>query len=787
MVCNGTSISDTTNLVANTTYTYIVTPYNAVDVSGQPYTLIAKTLPKINTFNTGLSTTSKIQLVFTGSYDYVNMLRNGESLVTQLVDVSYSDSVAMNTLYTYTIIPFSYSITNGVVDINGTPVSGTPISIPAYTSPSISQSTSNTYVSDLGTNTLTLNYKNGAFGYVLISRNGTLLANTKSLGSTNSYTDMTGLTANTAYTYVITPYNLLDSAGASVTLNTMTLPSFTVASATNITTTSIKILFNDTKNVYSYVTIRRTGTVTGTVNGTGTVTDIVPSSAKYSDTSYSDTGITPGLSCTYVITPYNSFDTSGTPYTIVTSTLPAIGNISTAVTAIDSTTSSGLIFTMNNSYYTYVDISRNDGKIAKNVVGYTWTDSPLLPNNKYIYRIIPYNALNVSGGLVDISYTALPILTSLRTGTTGTNSIKLLFEGLSSNLYDHVSIVRNGTTTLTSSLSDISYTDTSLSPNVLYSYVVTPYTNASIGSVAGTPWTIASTTQPTLTDTNFVYVGYNRIILGFAGAFTKINIIRTDLTTQDSVTFYDITSSLYSDTTVTSNTSYSYRVVPYSVSGIAGTATTLNATTLSSVDISTGIVTGNSIQLLFKGTYSYLNGLNATNSTSFAYLQDSAYTFTGLTGNTAHNFTIYSYNSMGTLGQYQTYSVYTLPSATSAVITKYDSSSVSLSYNGQYTSVGIVRNDVQVALISGSNVTNTTYTDYSGVLGNTLYNYGVIPYNANIPPLAGAQINVSNNPITTLANLVPSLGKTTANSIQVMFGGQYSYVYVYLNGVYDYE
>ena len=139
---------------------------------------------------------------------------------------------------------------------------------------------------------------------------------------------------------------------------------------------------------------------------------------------------------------------------------------------------------------------------------------------------------------------------------------------------------------------------------------------------------------------------------------------------------------------------------------------------------------------------------------------------------------------MGTLGQYQTYSVYTLPSATSAVITKYDSSSVSLSYNGQYTSVGIVRNDVQVALISGSNVTNTTYTDYSGVLGNTLYNYGVIPYNANIPPLAGAQINVSNNPITTLANLVPSLGKTTANSIQVMFGGQYSYVYVYLNGVY---
>jgi hypothetical protein len=122
------------------------------------------------------------------------------------------------TLYTYTIIPYSYNIISG-----SSPVAGTAVSISAYASPFISQNSADTYVSAVGTTTLTLNYKNGAFGYVLINRNGTELSGMKARGSTPSYID-TGLVANTQYTYVITPYNPLDSAGLPVTLNTMTLP-----------------------------------------------------------------------------------------------------------------------------------------------------------------------------------------------------------------------------------------------------------------------------------------------------------------------------------------------------------------------------------------------------------------------------------------------------------------------------------------------------------------------------------------------------------------------------------
>ena len=753
---NGSTINDITNLSPNTAYTYVITPCNPLDISGASQTLVTKTLPLINSVSTGTLTTTNVQLLLVGTYDYVNISRtytinniiNRTTIVTNLTDISYTDSIGLNILYTYTILPFSYGI-NGANDI-----SGTYVQLNEYALPMLSTNTSNINITSITSTSLTLNYRNGAFSYVLITRNGVSIPNIQSNGSQTSYTDST-LSPNTSYTYVITPYNPLNISGTSYTLNANTLPLITTVTTGTLTTNSIQIKMDSSSNTFINFDISRNGTIL---------------QHNVYDTCYVDTGLSTNTSYSYTITPYNATNNSGNPYSYSTFTLPTIGTIS-----ITNSTAGNTIFTISSANYNYIDISRNNiGIISSAYKGTTYTDNTTIANTQYTYLFKPYNQLNVMGSPTLVTYNALPTLTSLTAGAQidTSNSIQLQFSGL----YNYVKIRRNGTV-IVAKLTDISYTDTNLTPDTSYTYTVTPQSTMVVGDISGMYLTASAYTQPLLYNFGASTVDTTTITLTMSGLFYKSNILRTTGTVQTLYT--DVSGSTFTDT-VNPNTTYSYQITPYAPNSLPGSYSIYSTTSKSSLSILSGTVTTSSIKLLFSGAYSYLSGTIGGVST-FTHLNDVSYTFAGLSGyNTSYNMVVNSFNSAGVQGTSVVYSAYTLANITSVTIGTYSAFSAIVNYTGNYSSVGIVRNGQTIALVNGSDI--TTYTDVSAV-PNTTYTYGVIPYNGNLPPLPGTQVNASST-ITTPSGLNPTVGTLTTNSIQVLFGGNFSYMYLNVNSVF---
>ena len=599
-----------------------------------------------------------------------------------------------------------------------------------------------------------MNYKNSAFSYVLITRNGVSIPNIQSNGSQAFYTDTT-VSPDTSYTYVITPYNPLNIAGISSTLSTNTLPLITTATTGTLTTTSVQIKLDSSSNAFINFDISRNGTIL---------------QRNVYDTCYVDTGLSPNTSYSYTITPYNATNNSGNAYVYSTFTLPSIGTIN-----VTNSTAGNTVFSINSANYNRIDISRNDlGIISIGYIGTTYTDTTTVANKQYTYLFKPYNQLNVMGSPTLVTYNSLPTLTSLTAGAQidTSNSIQLQFTGL----YNYVKIRRNGTIIVTK-LSDISYTDTNLTPDTSYTYTVTPQSTLVTGDISGMYLSAVAYTQPLLYNFGASYVGTNSIILTMSGLFYNANILRTSGTVQ--TLYIDISGSTFTDT-VNPNTVYSYQITPYAPNSLPGSYSIYSTTTSSSLSILSGTVTTSSIKLLFSGAYSYLSG-TIGGVTAFTYLNDVSYTFAGLTGfNTSYNIAVNSYNSAGVLGTSVNYSAYTLANITSVTIGAYSAFSAVINYTGNYSSVGIIRNGQTIALVNGSNI--TTYTDASAV-PNTTYTYGVIPYNGNLPPLPGTQVNASST-ITTPSGLNPTIGTLTTNSIQVLFGGNFSYMYLNLNNVF---
>ena len=753
---NGTAINDTTNISPNIAYTYVITPYNPQNISGTSHTLVTKTLPMLNSVSTGTLTTSNVQLLLIGTYDYVNITRtytsnnttNTTTIVTNLTGTSYTDSIGLNILYTYTITPFSYGI-NGSNDIFGTSVQRN-----VYALPMLSTNPTNLNITAISSSSLTLNYKNGAFSYVLITRNGVSIPNIQSNGPQSSYTDTT-VSPNISYTYVITPYNPLNIAGVPSTLSVNTLPLINTVTTGTLTTTSVQLKMDSLNNAFINFDISRNG--------------IILQRNVY-DTCFVDTGLSPNTSYSYTITPYNSTNNSGISYVYSTFTLPSIDTIS-----VTNSTAGNTVFTINSANYNYIDISRNDlGKISSAYNGTTYTDTTTIANTQYTYLFKPYNQLNVMGSPILVTYNALPTLTSLTAGAQidTSNSIQLQFSGL----YNYVKIRRNGTV-IVSKLTDISFTDTNLTPDTSYTYMVTPQSTMVSGDISGMYLTASAYTQPLLYDFGASSVDTTAITLTMSGLFYKANILRTTGTVQTLYT--DVFGNTFTDT-VSPNTFYTYKITPYAPNSLPGSYSIYSTTSKSSLSILSGTVTTSSIKLLFSGAYSYLNG-TIGGVTAFIHLNDVNYTFNGLTGyNTSYNIVIDSYNSAGVLGTSVIYSAYTLANITSVTIGAYSAFSATINFTGNYSSVGIIRNGQNIATVNGSNI--TTYTDTTAV-PNTTYTYGVIPYNGNLPPLPGAQVNATAT-ITTPSGLNPTIGALTTNSIQVLFGGNFSYMYLNINNVF---
>ena len=709
----GTTFTDT-GLTVNTSYTYIVTPYNSLGDAGVIESITQSTLPNITSISIIGLTTTQIVLGFSGNYTSVSIYRNG-TYIANISGTTYTDSgLTVNTSYTYIVTPYNTNVNAGTVAII------TRSTIPVLTTVNISSKTSTQIVL-----LFTGNYTN-----VSITRNGTSIA-TNITGL--SYTD-SGLTPNTSYTYIVTPYNSSGDSGTTGTITQSTLPNITSFSIPSETTTEFVFLFIGN---YTNVNLTRDGiTIASHITGT----------------TYTDTGLIVNTSYTYIITPFGITGDVGVTSTITHSTLPILTSFSISS---KTTTQIVLLFTGN---YTNVNLTRNGISIV-NTTGTTYTDTGLIPNTSYIYIVTPIGvsgSTNTAGTLTQIT---LPNLISLSISSYTTTEIVLLFTGN----YTNVSIYRDGISIATNKTGS-TYTDSGLTVNTSYTYIVTPYNSS---GDTNTALTITHSTLSLISSVGISSKTTTQIVLLLTGIYTNVHIYR------NGTYIANITGMTFTDTGLSSNTSYTYIITPYNLDGYAGTTGTITQITLpflTSVSISSG--TDTQIVLLFVGNYANVsitrNGnIIATNVTG------TTYTDTGLTGNTTYTYIVTPYNSSGDTNTTATTTQKSLPNITSVSIPSKTTTQIVLVYAGNYTNVSITRDGILIA----THITGTTFTD-TGLTVNTSYTYIVTSYNSSGD--AGTTATIAQITLPNLTSL--SVSSQTTSQIVLVYAGNYTNVSITRNG-----
>lgn len=240
---------------------------------------------------TNIKTTS-LTLSWTANASYVNISWTGGAggSATNITASTYNvTGLTIGTSYTFTVTPYLNSSV------------GTAGTLTVSTASSITVGTLTT--TKVATTSLNIAWNTGTYDYVIVTWDN---GGTSGQQTGSSYV-VTGLTANTQYTFSVTPYNTLNASGTAqtTTITTAAALSGGTISASSITTTGMTLTWNGT--AYYYVIITWSP-------GNG-------SSGQVSTSSYNVSGLTFNTSYTFTLTPYSYENVAGPTSTLTQSTL----------------------------------------------------------------------------------------------------------------------------------------------------------------------------------------------------------------------------------------------------------------------------------------------------------------------------------------------------------------------------------------------------------------------------------------------------------------------------------
>jgi hypothetical protein len=577
--------------------------------------------------------------------------------------------------------------------------------------------------------------------YVIIT-----LPNSSTTGQiTDTYYNISSLTANTVYTYTITPYNTIGAASmpSPITFKTVGLSSISSLSYTNTTATSTRIIWNSPINI-SYVI------VTWLSNTSGQIT------LPY----YDITGLTTNTSYTFTVTPYNMLNMAGTPVIITIVTLPSIATASNLNILI---TSASISWT--NLIGSYVRITWPGGSSGNQTVS-PYSVINLTANTSYTFTVTPYNANNLAGNQITTSLTTqvLATLTSSSTSNIMTNSVIISWVNASTTSYVIVSWSGGNSGQIITT----SYTATGLTANTSYTFTLTAYNSS---GTAGTVYTQSIITIPSIGSAN------NSNVLVTSASISWINALASYvIITWPGNTSGNQTVSPYSVINLTANTSYTFTVTPYNANNVAGNSVTTSLQTLPSItSASASSITTSSLIISWLGligSYVIITWPGYTSGN-----QTTPYTVTGLTVNTPYTFTVTPYNLNSIAGTAVIVNTITLPTITSAANSSVLVTTAVISWTG------LVGSYVKISW-SGGNSANQTISPYTatGLAANTAYIFTVTPYNTN--NLAGPAVTTSlmTQLLATLTSVTNSSVTINSASISWIVAANTSYVMVTWTG-----
>ncbi|XP_076861786.1 receptor-type tyrosine-protein phosphatase eta isoform X8 [Brachyhypopomus gauderio] len=651
-----------TGLTPGVNYTFSVTAVAADGTEGAPTSISAFTFPDIVTnLSTSDKTTSSVSLKWN--------LSNGISSYykIQWTDGSYSNSTnssnISNTSYTVTGLTPGVNYTFSVTAVAADGTEGAPTSISAFTNPYV---VANLSVSNKMNSSLSVywNLSNGNSSYykIMWSDGSYSKVNTTS----NTCYTVTGLTPGVNYTFSVTAVAADGTEGAPTSISAFTKPnviSSLTVSGRSISYVSLK--WNSSNENSSYYKIQWTdGSYSNNTN-----------SSNISNTSYTVTGLTPGVNYTFSVTAVAADGTEGAPTSISRFTIPDI--VKNLSTSDKNTSSVSLKWNSSNGISSYYKIQWTDGSYSNstnssNTSNTSYTVTGLTPGVKYTFSVTAVAADGTEGAPTSISAFTIPdIVTNLSTSDKNTSSVSLKWNssnGISSYYKIQWTDGSYSNSTNSSNISNTSYTVTGLTPGVNYTFSVTA---VAADGTEGAPTSISAFTFPDIvtnlstSDKNTSSVSLKWNLSNGISSYYKIQW--TDGSYSNSTNSSNTSNTSYTVTGLTPGVNYTFSVTAVAADGTEGATTSISAftnpdvvTSLTASDINISSVflnwnLSNGISSYYKIQWTdgiYSNSRNISNT---------SYTVTGLTPGVNYTFSVTAVAADGTEGAPTSISAFTKP------------------------------------------------------------------------------------------------------------------------------
>lgn len=473
--------------------------------------------------------------------------------------------------------------------------------------------------------------------------------------------------------------------------------------------------------------------------------------ATVTGTSYTDTGLDYNTPYNYSVKALDAASNASVAATISTATLPdlAAPSVPTDLAATPHLNSVDLTWTAStdNVAVDAYQISRDDTVIAT-VQSPSYTDTGLQSSTLYSYKVVALDEANNASSPALVSTTTLgdivpPSSPPDLAATPTLNSIQLTWSAAGDNVAVTGYRIKRGGLTL-ATVSDLSYTDTGLDPNTLYSYQVIAldaWDNASLpSSISAT--TLADTAAPSAPESLQATPALKSVQLGWPAANDNVAVTGYRIVRNNTV-IATVQALAYNDTGLQPNTNYAYQVLALDAAGnlsspVSASTTTLQDTTAPDEPI--GLAATPHLQSIDLSWTAPADNVGVTgyeirrDGNLLATIEGLSYSDTGLEADTEYDYDVRARDAAGNISVAALLTTSTLadessPQVPPNLVANPDFHSVELSWDASFDIIGVIAYDIWRGEDLLGSVLDLTYTD-TDLNDGTSYVYKVIARDA---------------------------------------------------------